>query len=121
VVKRTGPTNPLLVALVEKIRKKSFEEESDFLKDLAKKLNKPRRKRVEVNLIHLERHTKKDEKIVVPGVVLGYGNISKPLTIYAWKFSKNAEDKIKASKGKALSIEELMEKNPKGTKTRIMC
>lgn len=121
MVKRTGPTNPLLVELIHKIRNKAFEKESDFLKDLAEKLNKPRRRRVEVNLVHIDRHTKKNETVVVPGVVLGYGNITKPVTISAWKFSGTAKKKIKASSGKAISLEELIEKNPKGTKVRIMC
>ncbi|OGI15331.1 50S ribosomal protein L18e [Candidatus Micrarchaeota archaeon RBG_16_49_10] len=109
------------MSLIQQIRKKAFETNSDFLKDLAEKLNKPRRKRVEVNLVHIDRNTEKGETVVVPGIVLGYGNISKPLSIYAWKFSNNAEEKIASSKGKAMPIEELLEKNPKGTKVRIMC
>ena len=121
MVKRTGPTNPLLVTLVHKIRKKAFEVDSDFLKDLAKKLNKPRRRRIEVNLVHIDRHTKKNDTVVVPGVVLGYGNITKPVTISAWKFSNNAAEKIKASEGKVIPIEDLIEKNPKGTKVKILC
>jgi large subunit ribosomal protein L18e len=121
MVKRTGPTNPLLVLTIEKIKKKAYETDSDFLKDLAEKLNKPRRKRVEVNLVHIDRNSEKGETIVVPGVVLGYGNITKPVNISAWKFSNNAEDKIRAAKGTVIPIEELVEKNPKGTKVRIMC
>ena len=121
MVKRTGPTNPLLIITIEKIRKKAFESNSDFLKDLAEKLNKPRRKRVEVNLVHIDRHTEKGETVVVPGIVLGYGGLSKPVNVAAWKFSKGAEEKITASKGKVMTIEELVEKNPKGTKVRIMC
>ncbi len=119
--KRTGPTNPLLKKLIQELKIKSIEKKSPFLKEISKKLNKPRRQRVEVNLAHIERHTKKNETIIVPGVVLGYGELSKPLTICAWRFSKPAKERILKSKGKVLTIEELVEKNPKGTNVKILC
>ena len=121
MVKRTGPTNPILKSLIEDLKKKSIEQQSDFLKDIAEKLNKPRRQRVEVNIDHIERYSKKDETVIVPGVVLGYGELTKPLTISAWKFTKPAKEKIEKIKGKAISIEELVKKNPKGTNVKILC
>ena len=121
MVKRTGPTNPLLKKLIEDLRKKSFETNSKFLKDISDKLNKPRRQRIEVNLSHIERCAKKGETIIVPGVVMGFGELSKPLTVSAWKFTKPAKEKIEKSRGKAVSIEELVKNNPKGTKIRIIC
>ena len=121
MVKRTGPTNPILKKLIEDLKKKAFDTKSDFLKDISEKLNKTRRQRIEVNIAHIERYANKDEIVVVPGVVLGYGELSKPLTISAWKFSKQAREKIEKIKGKALTIEELVEKNPKGTNVKILC
>lgn len=119
--KRTGPTNPLLKKLIEELKEQERKNESPFLKEIAEKLNKPRRQRVEVNIAHIDRHAKENEVIVVPGVVLGYGELSKPITISGWKFSKSAIEKIKQSKGMTMSIEELVKKNPKGTNVRIMC
>jgi len=121
MVKHTGPTNPLLKKLIEDIRKKSFENKSNFLKDISDKLNKPRRQRIEVNLSKIERYAKKGETIIVPGVVMGFGELTKPLTVSALRFSGPAKEKIEKSKGKAITIEKLIEKNPKGTKVRIMC
>ncbi|NCN38960.1 MAG: 50S ribosomal protein L18e [Candidatus Aenigmarchaeota archaeon CG_4_10_14_0_8_um_filter_37_24] len=121
MAKRTGPTNPLLRQLVKNLKKQSFEHKSKFLKDISDKLNKPRRQRIEVNLSHIERQAKKGETIVVPGVVMGFGELSKPLTISAWRFTGSAKEKIESSKGKALTIEELAKDNPKGNKTRIIC
>jgi len=97
MVKRTGPTNPILKALIKNLEKKSFETRNNFLKDIADKLNKPRRQRVEVNIAHIERNTKKNDFVVIPGVVLGYGELTKPVTISAWKFSKPAIQKIEKS------------------------
>jgi len=121
MVKRTGPTNPILKTLIEDLSRKSIETSSNFLKEIAEKLNKPRRQRIEVNIAQIERHTKKDETVIIPGVVIGYGELTKPVTICAWKFSKPAVEKIQKSKGKAMSIEELVEKNPRGTNVKILC
>ncbi len=121
MAKHTGPTNPLLKKLIDDLRKKSFETNSKFLKDISEKLNKPRRQRVEVNLSKIDRYAKKGEAVIVPGVVMGFGELTKPITISAWKFTGAAREKIEQFKGKAISIEELVAKNPKGTKVRIMC
>jgi large subunit ribosomal protein L18e len=121
LVKRTGPTNPILKKLIQDLREKSFEINSNFLQDIAEKLNKPRRQRVEVNLSHIERHAKKDETVIVPGVVLGFGELTKPVIVSAWRFSNPAEEKIKKAKGKTLTIRDLMKENPKGTKVKILC
>jgi len=121
MVKRTGPTNPILRQLIEDLKRKSIELQSNFLRDIAEKLNKPRRRRIEVNLAHINRHTKKGDTVIVPGVVLGYGELSKPITISAWRFSKQAREKIERAGGKAISIRELIEKNPRGTNVKIMC
>jgi len=55
----------------------------------------------------------------VPGKVLGTGELNKKITVAAYTFSEQAVQKINA-KGKCLSIKELVEKNPKGNKVRIM-
>ncbi len=121
MVKRTGPTNPILKQLIEDLKKKSLELRSPFLKDIAEKLNKPRRKRIEVNLAHIERHTKEGDTVIIPGVVLGYGELTKPITVSAWRFSKQAREKIKRSKSKAISIRELIKINPRGSNVKILC
>lgn len=121
MAKRTGPTNPYLKNLIVKLRKKSFELNAPIWYTIAEKLEKPRRKRVEVNLSKIERYCSKGETVIVPGVVLGSGNLTKPVIIAAWRFSEKAKEKIKKSKGKVLTIEELLKTNPKGSNVRIMC
>jgi len=119
-MKRTGPTNPYLKNLIEELRKKYFELKAPIWLDLAEKLGKPRRKRIEVNISRISRYAKENEVIVVPGVVLGAGDLEKPLKIAAWRFSKKAREKIEKAGGKCLSIEELMKENPKGSGVRII-
>ena len=120
MVKRTGPTNPQLKALIENLRKQFLSTKAKIWRDLAERLEKPTRKRYEINLKHIERYAKDGETIVVPGVVLGEGELKKKITIAAWRFSSSARKKIEEAGGKAISIEELMKENPKGSNVRIM-
>ncbi|MCX8179445.1 MAG: 50S ribosomal protein L18e [Candidatus Aenigmarchaeota archaeon] len=119
--KRTGPTNPLLKQLIEELKATSHQIKSPFLLAIAEKLNKPRRQRVEVNLTDINRNAEDGDIIVVPGVVLGYGELNKKITISAWKFSKPALEKIKKSNSIAISIQELVKRNPRGSGVKIMC
>ncbi|MBU5689528.1 MAG: 50S ribosomal protein L18e [Candidatus Aenigmatarchaeota archaeon] len=119
--KRTGPTNPLLKQLIDELMIASRQISSPFLKEIAEKLNKPRRQRVEVNLADINRNCQDGDVIIVPGVVLGYGEIDKKITISAWKFSEPALEKIKKSSSTAISIKELVRKNPRGTGVKIIC
>jgi len=120
MVKRTGPTNPFMRELIQTLRTKSLELKAPIWKRVAEKLEKPRRRRVEVNLSEIERNAEKNDTIIVPGVVLSNGELTKPLKIAAWKFSGNAKEKIEKSKGKAIDIEELMKENPKGSNVKVM-
>lgn len=119
MVKPTGPTNPTLKKLIMELEKKYRKTKRPIWRDLAEKLKRPRRKRVEVNLFKINKYVKENEIAVVPGKVLSVGELTKPLTIAAWKFSKKAIEKIQKSQGKAISIYELMELNPKNL--RIIC
>ncbi len=117
---RTGPTNQYLETLVADLKKKAREENAPIWRTLAKKLEKPSRQRVEVNLSDIGRHAKDKETVVVPGVVLSNGDLEKPVTVAAWRFSQGAAKKIAESKSKMMTIEELMAANPKGGNVRIM-
>ena len=116
MAKRSGSTDTHKRRLISKLNK----AKAPIWKDVAKKLNSPRRRKVEVNVTNIGRHVKDGESIVVPGIVLAAGEIDKAVTVAAWRFSPSAEQKIKKAKGTAMSIEELMEKNPKGSNVRII-
>jgi len=106
--------------LIQELKKKSIEEKVKIWKRIASDLEKPTRNRRIVNLSKIDRYTKDNDTIIVPGKVLGSGDLNKKLTIAAFSFSEQAIDKIKLSDGKALHIDELMKSNPKGNKVRII-
>ncbi|NWG10721.1 50S ribosomal protein L18e [Candidatus Bathyarchaeota archaeon] len=119
-MKKAKTTNPELTDLILFLKKQSKENRAEIWRDIAEYLSKPRRKRLAVNLSRINRHTQKKEVVVVPGKVLGAGEINHPITITAFAFSEKANKKIKAAKGKTLSFSELIKKNPKGSNVRII-
>ena len=116
MAKRSGPTNPVLIKLIQELKKTSTKEKVNIWKRVASDLSKPSRQRREVNLSSINKHSKAKEFVVVPGKVLGVGDLTHDVTVAAWQFSESAKKKVKD----ALSIEELMKKNPKGKDVRII-
>jgi large subunit ribosomal protein L18e len=119
-MKQLKTTNPELIGLIRLLRKKAKENEAKIWHDIAEDLSHSRKRRVTVNLSKLNRHTQKDEDVVVPGKVLGTGKIDHPINIAAFAFSEQAQRKILDAKGKCMSVPELIGKNPKGSQVKIM-
>ena len=119
-MKETESTNPELIALIRFLKKQSREKQAAIWHDVAEDLAKSRSGRAAVNLSQINRHTKRSDIVIVPGKILGTGNLSHSLTIAAFDLSQKAEWKLKAAKAKFLSIPELMEKNPTGSNVKIM-
>ncbi len=119
-MKKTGPTNPVLKNLINDLKKKSIDQNANIWKRVALDLEKPTRKRRVVNLSRINRHTKKDEIIIVPGKVLGSGSLNHKLTISAFQFSDGAKEKIIKSGAKIVPLKELSDKSPKDKRIRII-
>lgn len=116
MVKRTGPTSTVTKSIIfgaSKLGKKS-----KFWKRVAYELSKPTRKRCEVSLSKINLCTGADEIVLVPGKVLSNGELDHKITVAALSFSGKAKEKI-SSKGKAVSIQQLMKENPKGKKVGL--
>ncbi len=118
-MKRTGSTNLELRNLIQELKKKSIEHGVNIWKRVANDLEKPTRKRRIVNLYKINKYTKKDETIIVPGKVLSVGELDHPVTIAAFSFSGAALDKINKI-GKIIPINDLIKVSPKGKKIRII-
>ncbi len=116
MLKKIGSTNIHKRKLISELSK----SKAPFWKRIAYELNRSLRKGREVNLSLINKHSEAGETIIVPGKVLGNGEIQKKITLVAWRISKQAETKIKNAKGSVLSIPEFAKKNPKGTGVKII-
>ena len=112
--------NPELIRLIRFLRKKSRENKVKIWKDVAVRLAKARRKRIAVNVSRLNRYTEKKETIVVPGKVVGAGKLDHSVTVAAFAFSEKAKEKIRAARGKPISLLQLVKKNPKGSNVKMI-
>ncbi len=112
--------NQNMQKLIEDLNRHGSEKKADVWKAVARSLNRPRRKMYEVSLNRIEKHTKAKETIIVPGVVLGNGDIKKAVNVAAIRFSKDAREKIGKAGGTCMEILDLLEKNPMGHKIKIM-
>ncbi len=119
MVKRTGPTNLNLRSLNSDLDDLSRKENVKIWRRISKDLSRSTRIRRGVNLTRINRYCKDNDIIVVPGKVLGGGELDKKVTVAAWNFSDKARESIN-KKGKAMTIRQLMKENPKGKKVRII-
>jgi len=120
VKKERGPTDPNVASLIIQLRKASSSNEVSIWRDLSKRLLKPRRNRSEVNVSKINRYSKENGFVVVPGKVLGSGEMDHPVTVAALSFSEGARTKIAAANGKTILIAEMMEMKPDGKDVRII-
>ncbi len=119
-MKRTGPTNQYTRELIQDLRRESSQQKVGLWKRIANDIEKPSRQRRVVNISRLARHTKANEIVIVPGKVLGSGILNHGLTVAALEFSEKAKKIIEQSKGKAITISELLKQKVKTSEIRII-
>ena len=106
--------------LINHLKKQSLEQKVGIWKQIATDLEKPTRKRRIVNLSRINRYSKENETIVVPGKVLGSGLLNHKLTIAAYQFSESAKDKLSKVGATIISLNQLSADSPKGKRIRII-
>jgi large subunit ribosomal protein L18e len=119
-MKNNYKTNARLLDLISGLKEQSRDKNVPLWRDIALRLERPTRNAAEVNLSRINRYTKEKDLILVPGKVLGAGELNHQLTVAAVSFSEGARSKIIEAGGSCLSIEELMNKNPEGSRVRII-
>jgi len=119
MAKRTGPTNPNLKALIQELKTLSAKHKIKIWKRIAEDLERSTRSRREVPLSRINRYTKNNDVVVVPGKVLSNGELNHKVTVGAFRYSQSASQKINKS-GKALSIGELSKLYPNGKNIKII-
>jgi len=118
--RRSYKTNPHLLTLIQHLKDAGRTNEACVWRDIALRLEGPASTWAEVNVSKLDMYANDNEVIVVPGTLLGAGEIKKKVTVAAFRASSQARQKISSAGGQSISIEELIAENPKGSKVRIM-
>ena len=108
---KKGPERKDIIDAVSALKK----TKNPLSKKIARLLESPRRKRIEVNISKIAKYSipsakqaKQDLIVVVPGKVLGDGTIDRGVNVVALSFSATAEKKIKDSGGKTYNFEWLI-------------
>ena len=117
---KSGPTDPNTRALINALRKTSTKHNVGIWKRVAELIARPARKRATVNIGKISRHTSAGDIIVVPGKVLGSGNLSHKVTVAALNASTSARTVIVGAGGSLITIDELLTKVPKGKGVTII-
>lgn len=106
-------TNPQLVDTILALKQAGRENEAPVWRAVAEKLEKPSSSWSTVNVGEIRRVADEDASvIVVPGKVLGGGYLGEEVTVAAWNFSGQAEEKIEDEGGRALSLDEALDEFP---------
>lgn len=117
---RSKTTNVYLYALIRALHKASRDSKAKIWRAVASLLERPKRKRVVVNIYKINKLTRSGDVIVIPGKVLGVGELDHMVRVAALAFSEKAKDKIIKAGGEIMSIDELIKKNPYGSNVKII-
>ncbi|MEM1627870.1 MAG: 50S ribosomal protein L18e [Desulfurococcaceae archaeon] len=113
-------TNMILRRLIRELRKYARTYNAKIWLAVAEELEKPRRKMRVVNISRINRHTLPHDYVVVPGKVLGAGELDHPVVVAAFKFSKSAIEKIKKAGGIPIDLFQALRERPHGSNVKIV-
>jgi large subunit ribosomal protein L18e len=113
-------TNSLIQKNIWMIRGAFKKNKAPIWRALERELARPRKNRREVNISVLADKTDDGQIVVVPGKVLGSGEIGHKLTVCAITISESAAKKITSSGGKIVSLSRLIELYPDGKGVRVI-
>ena len=116
----TVKSNPNTVKLVAELRRAAAENKAPIWKYVADMMENALSRWAVVNVSKLDEYAKNNTTVLIPGKLLGDGELKKTLTVTAFKFSSSAKRKIIDAGGQIISIPELLEKNPKGSGILVM-
>jgi len=81
-------------------------QDAELWKAVNKMLKVPKRKRVSVNLYKIDKFSKENSNIIVPGKILAVGKLNHKVNIASIEISDKARDELEKSGSKIYSLEE---------------
>ena len=100
--------------MVKDLKQASKTNEAPIWSRLADLAIKPSSSRRIVNLTRINKITKENDVLFVPGKVLGTGNISHKITLSSFSMSTTAANKIIQTGGSIMTYSDMIKKFPTG-------
>ena len=107
-------TNQVVIQMVKTLRGASKKNNAPIWERLAELASKPTRARRTVNLGQIDKFASDNDIIIVPGKVLGTGNLSHKITLCSFSISTSGAKKVLDSGGKILNFTDLIKSHPTG-------
>jgi large subunit ribosomal protein L18e len=106
--------------MVNTLRVASKKNKAPIWERLADLALKPTRAKRTMNLGQIDRLAADNDVIIVPGKVLGTGNLSHKITLCSFSISTTGAKKVTASGGKVLDISQIIKNHPTGKGVKII-
>ena len=106
--------NQVVLHMIKDLKQASRKNEAPIWSKLANLAIKPSSARRVVNLTRINKITKENDVLFVPGKVLGTGNISHKITLSSFSMSTTAANKIIQTGGSIMAYSDMIKKFPTG-------
>ena len=106
--------NQVVLHMIKDLKHASKKNEAPIWSRLAKLAIKPSSSRRVVNLTRINKTTKDNDVLFVPGKVLGTGNLSHKITLSSFSMSTTAAKKIIQTGGTIMTYSDMIKKYPTG-------
>ena len=113
-------TGQVILQMAKQLRGASKKNNAPIWLKLAELALKPSRSRRVVNLGQLDKFVNDNDVVVVPGKVLGTGNISHKITLCSFSISTTGAKKVTQSGGKLVDFTHLIKNHPTGKGVKII-
>ena len=111
--------NQVVLHMIKDLKQASKKNEAAIWSKLADLALKPSSTKRTVNLTRINKITKENDVLFVPGKVLGTGNMSHKITLSSFSMSTTAANKIIQSGGNIMVYSDMIKKYPTGKGVRI--
>ena len=113
-------TGQIILQMAKQLRGASKKNNAPIWLKLAELALKPSRSRRVINLGQLDKFVNDNDVVVVPGKVLGTGNISHKITLCSFSISTTGAKKVTQSGGKLVDFTHLIKNHPTGKGVKII-
>ena len=110
--------NQVVLHMIKDLKQASKKNEAPIWSRLAKLAIKPSARKI-VNLTRINKITKDNDVLFVPGKVLGTGNISHKIILSSFSISATAAKKIIQTGGTIMTYSDMIKKYPTGKDVMI--